>query len=224
MYAPQLGRFISRDPAGYVDGMNMYQFVASNPGLRTDPFGLAGDPPLGPLQPGDEQMLAQGDALLQEGATAARINAAKQAGVKAAAIYAASYAGAALLDHLFNRRDPNAIVVQHGPTGGSCPPGKIPYPSKVVEMEDYADLSTRVDVLNLLPYWFKQTQVFTHTLEIWWSCCCKVGKSFRKDSTTSLGTSSNVERLTLSEVHVTTNLLRETTITTTSCNDGGGVG
>lgn len=39
-YSPTLGRFITRDPIGYVDGMNAYQFVRSNPARYLDPFGL----------------------------------------------------------------------------------------------------------------------------------------------------------------------------------------
>jgi len=38
---PQLGRFISRDPIGYESGMNLYEYVASNPERYTDPRGLA---------------------------------------------------------------------------------------------------------------------------------------------------------------------------------------
>lgn len=41
MYAPQLGRFISRDPVGYVGGENLYQYVRSQPINYVDPFGLA---------------------------------------------------------------------------------------------------------------------------------------------------------------------------------------
>lgn len=39
-YSPTLGRFISRDPLGYEDGMNTYQAVRSNPINLVDPFGL----------------------------------------------------------------------------------------------------------------------------------------------------------------------------------------
>ncbi len=38
-YSPELGRFISHDPLGFVDGMNMYEFVRGNPGTYTDPYG-----------------------------------------------------------------------------------------------------------------------------------------------------------------------------------------
>ena len=37
---PGLGRWINRDPAGYVDGMNLYQYVRSNSVNRSDPHGL----------------------------------------------------------------------------------------------------------------------------------------------------------------------------------------
>ncbi len=35
-----LGRWITRDPAGYVGGINLYQYVSSNPLVATDPQGL----------------------------------------------------------------------------------------------------------------------------------------------------------------------------------------
>jgi len=37
---PMLGRFISRDPAGYTDGMSLYQYVGSSPFVLVDLFGL----------------------------------------------------------------------------------------------------------------------------------------------------------------------------------------
>ena len=37
---PTLGRFISRDPDVYADGMNMYQYAQSGPITATDPMGL----------------------------------------------------------------------------------------------------------------------------------------------------------------------------------------
>ena len=43
MYDPSLGRWISVDPAGYVDGSDLYQYVSSAPTSRTDPTGLAPD-------------------------------------------------------------------------------------------------------------------------------------------------------------------------------------
>ncbi len=39
-YSPQLGRWLQRDPAGYVDGTNLYQYVMSMPTGFTDPLGL----------------------------------------------------------------------------------------------------------------------------------------------------------------------------------------
>ena len=40
-YHAGVGRFLQRDPIGYHDGMNLYQFVGGNPVGRVDPFGLA---------------------------------------------------------------------------------------------------------------------------------------------------------------------------------------
>ena len=40
MYSAELGRFLQRDPAGYVDGLNLYIYVQNNPLRYTDPDGL----------------------------------------------------------------------------------------------------------------------------------------------------------------------------------------
>ena len=40
MYHPTLGRWTAPDPAGYIDGMNLYQYCSSNPAAQTDPMGL----------------------------------------------------------------------------------------------------------------------------------------------------------------------------------------
>ncbi|MBD3360709.1 hypothetical protein GF366_02825 [Candidatus Peregrinibacteria bacterium] len=42
-YDPQKGRFITRDPKGYVDGLNMYAFVSNNPVNMVDPRGTEED-------------------------------------------------------------------------------------------------------------------------------------------------------------------------------------
>ncbi|MFH1418312.1 MAG: RHS repeat-associated core domain-containing protein [Planctomycetota bacterium] len=42
-YSPTLGRWLQRDPLGYVDGVNLYQYVRGNPLFSVDPFGLEGD-------------------------------------------------------------------------------------------------------------------------------------------------------------------------------------
>jgi RHS repeat-associated protein len=40
-YSPALGRFMQRDPLGYVDGMNLYEYARSLPTELTDSLGLA---------------------------------------------------------------------------------------------------------------------------------------------------------------------------------------
>lgn len=39
-YDSNKGRFLQRDPLGYFEGLNLYQYVGSNPIARSDPFGL----------------------------------------------------------------------------------------------------------------------------------------------------------------------------------------
>jgi RHS repeat-associated protein len=41
-YEPKDGRWMTRDPAGYVDGMHLYEYSRSNPVRFLDPFGLKG--------------------------------------------------------------------------------------------------------------------------------------------------------------------------------------
>ena len=43
-YSPALGRFISRDPGGYADGHQLYQYAIGSPINAKDPSGLAADP------------------------------------------------------------------------------------------------------------------------------------------------------------------------------------
>jgi RHS repeat-associated protein len=45
MLHPRLGRFMQRDPLGYVDGPNRYQMLRSNPVNLIDPWGLQSDAP-----------------------------------------------------------------------------------------------------------------------------------------------------------------------------------
>ncbi len=49
-YSPALGRFISKDPIGFNGGNNLYGYVANNPLIYTDPFGLVIKVTMSPLQ------------------------------------------------------------------------------------------------------------------------------------------------------------------------------
>jgi RHS repeat-associated protein len=42
VYDPHAGRWLQRDPAGFVDGMNLYEYVAGRAALATDPTGEVG--------------------------------------------------------------------------------------------------------------------------------------------------------------------------------------
>jgi uncharacterized protein RhaS with RHS repeats len=46
-YHPTTGRFLERDPDGYVDGQNQYEYVRSNPETKTDPSGTQSVPATG---------------------------------------------------------------------------------------------------------------------------------------------------------------------------------
>ena len=39
-YSAERGRFLQRDPLGYVDGMNLYEYVSSQPSMLIDPLGF----------------------------------------------------------------------------------------------------------------------------------------------------------------------------------------
>jgi hypothetical protein len=52
VYSPELGRFRTRDPAGYVGGGNLYEYVGSQPMRWLDPMGLQPHLPDQPLDGG----------------------------------------------------------------------------------------------------------------------------------------------------------------------------
>jgi|GEM_PF-6481062 len=45
MYDARMGRFLQRDPAGYVDGVNLYAYVSNSPLVFNDPSGLTARSP-----------------------------------------------------------------------------------------------------------------------------------------------------------------------------------
>jgi RHS repeat-associated protein len=110
-YHPTLGRWLQRDPAGYVDGVSLYQYVAANPGRYRDPNGLdfseaaefAGNAVGGFLEgvtpmdlpPPADQNAANGRNAGRGAATAAGAYLAAQGGAETAAGGAAMAAGAA---------------------------------------------------------------------------------------------------------------------------------
>lgn len=49
-YSPRQGRFLQSDPAGYVDGENLYQYVMSSPQYYLDPFGTQTSQPGSPTK------------------------------------------------------------------------------------------------------------------------------------------------------------------------------
>jgi len=53
--SPDLGRFVSRDPVGYDDGLNIYQYVRSGISRYVDPYGLGHYPYdfYGPIEGGN---------------------------------------------------------------------------------------------------------------------------------------------------------------------------
>jgi RHS repeat-associated protein len=50
-YDAALGRFVGRDPLGYVDGLSVYIYVRSSPSNIIDPLGTDGNPVSGPNGP-----------------------------------------------------------------------------------------------------------------------------------------------------------------------------
>ncbi|MEM1165451.1 MAG: RHS repeat-associated core domain-containing protein [Planctomycetota bacterium] len=70
---PSIGRFVQRDPLGYVDGMNLFEYVRSTPLVGVDPMGLqftatgrSQSTLGGPLDPGLFGPVTKGDLIRHE--------------------------------------------------------------------------------------------------------------------------------------------------------------
>jgi RHS repeat-associated protein len=42
-YSPEIARWLSKDPLGYIDGMNLYSYLSNSPIVGSDPSGTWGD-------------------------------------------------------------------------------------------------------------------------------------------------------------------------------------
>ena len=66
---PELGRWARRDPLGYVDGMSLYEYVASKPTRASDPYGRdcpGCDPPFGTTNPCKLRCCSKHDACFDQ--------------------------------------------------------------------------------------------------------------------------------------------------------------
>ena len=84
-YSPTLGRFLQNDPLGYIDGMNMYEYVRNNPSIYVDPLGECSS-------------LFRIDALIGSGATAEEIALVTGKSIEAVLIYLAAKEFAKLVE------------------------------------------------------------------------------------------------------------------------------
>ncbi|AQT67131.1 Cell wall-associated polypeptide CWBP200 [Anaerohalosphaera lusitana] len=56
-YDPQMGRFLTRDPAKYINGLNLYQYCQSRPLVYVDPAGLFIDDVVGGIIDGGSEII-----------------------------------------------------------------------------------------------------------------------------------------------------------------------
>ena len=92
-YDPELGRFVTADPEGYVDGPSVYAFAHNNPDNYSDPKGgqaLPASPPPAPVTPAPPAWVPQ---LIQGGASAGA-TAEVAGGISGGALAGAGVTGA----------------------------------------------------------------------------------------------------------------------------------
>ena len=53
-----LGRWLQRDPAGYIDGLNFYEYAVANPIILADPTGECGEPTSKPALTDNDKRIA----------------------------------------------------------------------------------------------------------------------------------------------------------------------
>ena len=56
-YDPATGRFVQREPLGYVSGLSQYEYASSSPGTRADPLGLEDEPYVLPSRSGSSRAI-----------------------------------------------------------------------------------------------------------------------------------------------------------------------
>jgi RHS repeat-associated protein len=161
-YVPWLGRWTSPDPAGIVEGTNLYRYARDNPTGRADPDGTYSGPlPLTPQQiTAIEQTLAQADAVVGAGAggpvatggvatgelTVGGGGAALGGAIGAALVYSAAVLGSTYLTVKINMQRSAGIVMFGNPLAQPAMGAAFPVTRVLQEMRDAADLEDLANV------------------------------------------------------------------------------